>query len=49
LPLHDPGFDSSVLCEFRARLLAGGRETLLLVVDLSTAALFARAILGGML
>jgi len=30
LPLHDPGFDSSVLCEFRARLLAGGQEALLL-------------------
>ena len=24
LPLTDPGFDSTVLCEFRARLVAGG-------------------------
>ncbi len=30
LELDDPGFDASVLCEFRARLLAGERETLLL-------------------
>lgn len=30
LPLHDPGFDSSVLTEFRARLVAGGLEMLLL-------------------
>ena len=30
LALTDPGFDSSVLCEFRARLLAHGREQLLL-------------------
>lgn len=30
LPLHDPGFDSSVLPEFRARLVAGGVEMLLL-------------------
>jgi len=30
LELDDPGFDASVLCEFRARLLVGGRETLLL-------------------
>lgn len=30
LPLTDPGFDSSVLCEFRARLVAGGQEMLLL-------------------
>src|SRR6187401_3616331 len=30
LPLTDPGFDSSVLCEFRTRLLAGGAEALLL-------------------
>jgi Transposase DDE domain/Transposase domain (DUF772) len=26
LPLEDAGFDASVLCEFRARLLAGGAE-----------------------
>lgn len=26
LELDDPGFDSSVLCEFRSRLLAGGAE-----------------------
>jgi transposase len=26
LELTDPGFDASVLCEFRARLLAGGAE-----------------------
>ncbi len=30
LDLTAPGFDPSVLCEFRARLLAGGLETLLL-------------------
>ena len=29
LPLTDPGFDDSVLCEFRARLLAGSAERLL--------------------
>src|SRR5262245_51074502 len=26
LPLDDPGFDASVLCEFRGRLLAGNTE-----------------------
>src|SRR6266852_4642631 len=30
LPLDDPGFDASVLCEFRARLLAGSAEQHLL-------------------
>src|SRR3954462_10966678 len=30
LELDDPGFDASVLCEFRARLLDGGAEGLLL-------------------
>src|SRR5687768_5545157 len=30
LELTDPGFDFSVLCEFRARLLAGGQEQSLL-------------------
>ena len=30
LELSDPGFDFSVLCEFRARLVAGGQELLLL-------------------
>ncbi len=30
LELDDPGFDASVLCEFRARLRAGEQETLLL-------------------
>jgi transposase len=30
LGLDDPGFDASVLCEFRARLLAGEQATLLL-------------------
>lgn len=30
LELTDPGFDASVLCEFRSRLLAGGAEKLLL-------------------
>ena len=30
LELADPGFDDSVLCEFRSRLLAGGGERLLL-------------------
>jgi transposase len=29
LPLTDPGFDASVLSEFRSRLLAGGDDTLL--------------------
>ena len=29
LELDDPGFDASVLCEFRARLTAGGQERLL--------------------
>jgi transposase len=32
LPVEDPGFDASVLCEFRARLLAGGAEQRLLDV-----------------
>ena len=30
LPLDDPGFDSSVLCEFRARLISGEAEESLL-------------------
>ena len=30
LELADPGFDYSVLCEFRARLVAGGLEQTLL-------------------
>jgi len=30
LDLNDPGFDASVLCEFRKRLLAGGAEAVLL-------------------
>src|SRR2546425_6014139 len=30
LELTDPGFDFSVLCEFRARLVTGGAEQLLL-------------------
>lgn len=29
LPLEDPGFDASVLCEFRSRLIAGKAERLL--------------------
>ena len=29
LELTDPGFDASVLCEFRSRLVAGGQEALL--------------------
>ncbi len=29
LPLEDPGFDASVLCEFRARLIEGKAERLL--------------------
>jgi len=29
LELEDPGFDYSVLCEFRARLLEGGAERIL--------------------
>ena len=34
LELGDPAFDFSVLCEFRARLLAGGRDQNLLEVML---------------
>jgi transposase len=30
LELADPGFDATVLCEFRKRLLQGGAESLLL-------------------
>jgi transposase len=36
LPLHHPGFDASVLAEFRARLIAGGLATRLLAVLLAT-------------
>jgi transposase len=36
LELTDPGFDFSVLCEFRARLIAGGAERLLLEAMLQT-------------
>ena len=36
LELTDPGFDFSVLCEFRARLIAGGAERLLLEAMLET-------------
>src|ERR1051325_4873111 len=36
LELTDPGFDFSVLCEFRARLIAGGAERLLLEAMLRT-------------
>lgn len=35
LELTDPGFDASVLCEFRARLIAGEAEELLLTKLLS--------------
>jgi transposase len=35
LELTDPGFDSSVLCEFRSRLIAGGAEQLLFETMLS--------------
>ena len=35
LELTDPGFDASVLCEFRARLIAGAAEELLLTKLLS--------------
>lgn len=35
LDLEDPGFDGSVLCEFRARLLAGGAEARLFEVMLT--------------
>ena len=38
LPLADPGFDSTVLSEFRARLVAGAAETLLLDAVLEIAA-----------
>jgi transposase len=36
LELTDPGFDFSVLCEFRARLVSGGAERLLLEAMLQT-------------
>jgi transposase len=36
LELTDPGFDFSVLCEFRTRLIAGGAERLLLEAMLET-------------
>src|SRR4051812_45029259 len=36
LELSDPGFDFSVLCEFRGRLIAGGAERLLLDAMLRT-------------
>jgi transposase len=36
LELTDPGFDFSVLCEFRSRLIAGGAERLLLEAMLET-------------
>jgi transposase len=36
LELTDPGFDFSVLCEFRDRLIAGGAERLLLEAMLET-------------
>ena len=36
LELTDPGFDFTVLCEFRARLVAGGAERLLLETILKT-------------
>src|SRR5262245_61044028 len=36
LELDDPGFDFSVLCEFRARLIAGGAGRLLLEAMLQT-------------
>ena len=32
LELDDPGFDHSVLCEFRSRLLEGGAVVRLLLV-----------------
>jgi len=38
LPLADPGFDSTVLSEFRVRLVAGAAETLLLDTVLEIAA-----------
>jgi transposase len=38
LPLADPGFDSTVLSEFRSRLVAGAAETLLLDAVLEIAA-----------
>jgi transposase len=37
LPLADPGFDASVLCEFRARLVAGEAEHLLFDADIEIA------------
>ena len=47
LPLTDPGFDASVLCEFRARLVAGGAEHLLFdaVLEIARARNLVRA--GG--
>ena len=37
LPLADPGFDSTVLCEFRSRLVEGGAEQVLLDAVLALA------------
>src|SRR3712207_4164372 len=47
LPLADTGFDSTVLCEFRSRLVAGGAEEALLdaVLEVATAHRLLRA--GG--
>ena len=47
LPLADPGFDASVLCEFRARLVAGEAERLLFdaVIEIARARTLLRA--GG--
>jgi transposase len=47
LPLADPGFDASVLCEFRARLVAGKAERLLFdaVIEIARARNLLRA--GG--
>jgi transposase len=36
LELTDPGFDATVLCEFRKRLVQGGAENLLLELMLTT-------------
>src|SRR4029453_9607836 len=47
LPLADPGFDSTVLSEFRARLVAGAAETLLLDAVLEIGALHQLLKAGG--
>ena len=46
LELDDPGFDHSILCEFRARLLEGGAERLLFDKILSALRVLLQKIYG---